>query len=165
MITPAWVKPAAALACALLLVWAGWAVNGWRLNASHQRELTALRESAAADLKAATDARDVLADRLRAQDDAAAAVLRKAQDENASLLDRVNAGTVRLRVAARCPNLLHVPEAASDSGVDPGAGAELDPAARPTYRALRDGIERSQVKLDRCQSQLRARVPQNDTSE
>lgn len=165
MIIPVWARATAVLALAVLLVGAGWAANGWRLNAAHEREIAAIRDKARDDLHAAEGERDALADRLRVQDEAAAVKLGKAKDENASLLDRVNAGAVRLRVAARCPNVLHVPEAAASAGVDSGAGVELDPAARSTYRALRNGIRTVEVKLEACQSQLRERVPQSDTSE
>ena len=130
---------------------AGWTVNGWRGAATAD-------EKALQDLKTATDARtlaegqrDALAARLRASDDLHAAKLQEAQNETNRLRDRVSAGPVRLLVAAKCPD---VPQAASAPGVDSGAGAELDPAARSAYFALRDGINRAEAKLAACQGEL-----------
>lgn len=148
-----------ALGVAVLLFFAGWAVNGWRLNAKHERDRQAWQDDADAKLKAATDARDVLADRLKQSDDAHLAALEKQRAENLTLRDRVAAGSVGLRVAAKCPVVVvHVSKAASGAGVDPGARAELDTDARADYYALRDGLARFESKLAACQSQLRGRL-------
>ena len=147
-----------AVGAGLLLVWIGWAVNGWRLTATHDRERAAWREAADAKLKTATDARDALAERLKESDDAHLDALEKKDAENKALRDRVAAGTVGLRVAAKCPAVVRVSEAASGAGVDSGAGAELDPGARSNYFALLDGLARFESKLSACQSQLRGRL-------
>ena len=118
---------------------AGWTVNGWRGAAK------------------ATDAQahiEAMAARLRASDDLHAAKLQEAQNETNRLRDRVSAGPVRLLVAAKCPADIPLPEAASAPGVDSGTGAELDPAARSAYFALRDGINRAEAKLAACQGEL-----------
>jgi prophage endopeptidase len=136
----------------------GWTVNGWRGAA-------AVNEKALQDLKTATDARtlaegqrDALAARLRASDDLHAAKLQEAQNETNRLRDRVSAGPVRLLVAAKCPAVPDLPQAASAPGVDSGTGAELDPAARSAYFALRDGINAAEGKLAACQGELRERA-------
>lgn len=147
-----------ALGVAVLLFFAGWVVNGWRLDAAHERDRQAWQDDADAKLKTATDERDVLADRLKQSDDAHLAALEVKRVENLALRDRVAAGTVGLRVAAKCPAVVRVPEAASGAGVDFGATAELDPAARPTHHALREGLAATQEVLAACQSQLRGRL-------
>ena len=118
---------------------AGWTVNGWRGAAK------------AMDAQVHIEA---MAARLRASDDLHAAKLQEAQNETNRLRDRVSAGPVRLLVAAKCPD---VPQAASAPGVDSGTGAELDPAARSAYFALRDGINRAETKLAACQAELTER--------
>jgi prophage endopeptidase len=135
----------------------GWAVNGWRASAA--ADAKALQA-----LKAATDARalaegqrDALAARLRASDDIHAARLQKAQDETNSLRDRVSAGPVRLLIAAKCPTAPDLPQAASAPSMGDGARAELNPAARSAYFALRDGINAVEGKLAACQGELRER--------
>lgn len=132
----------------------GWAVNGWRLQSAHEAERLQAAQDASETLRLAKASRDALAGRLRASDDLHAAELQKAQDETNRLRDRVSAGPVRLFVAAKCPATGTVPEAAHAPGVDPGARAELDSAARSTYFALRDGIDRAQAKLAACQAEL-----------
>ncbi len=119
---------------------AGWTVNGWRGVAK------------SADAQAQIE---VMVARLRASDDLHAAKLQEAQNETSRLRDRVSAGPVRLLVAAKCPD---VPQAASAPGVDSGTRAELDPAARSAYFALRDGINRAEAKLAACQGELIGRL-------
>lgn len=134
----------ALIAASLLAAFmSGWEVNGWRRDAD-----------VADTVRLANKARDALADRLRESDDAYAVQLQKAQDETNNLRDRVNAGPVRLRIAAKCPNM---PQAASSPGVGAGTGAELDPSARTAYFALRDGIDRTEAKLAACQAELKLR--------
>lgn len=129
---------------------AGWMTNGWRNDATRAHEFQAAAET----VRLANAARDVVADHLRASDDLHAAELQKAQDETNSLRDRVSAGPVRLRVAAKFPN---VPSVAAGPGVGAGTGAELDPSARSAYFALRDGIDRAEAKLAACQAELKLR--------
>lgn len=159
MIIPPQIRLALAAAALVGAFLAGWTAQGWRASA-------AADEKALQALKEATDARtlaegqrDALAARLRASDDLHAAQLRKSQDETNSLRDRVSAGPVRLLVAAKCPaaDLPQAPAAAAAPGVDDGARAELDPAARSDYFALREGVERCRVKVEALQGQLRER--------
>ncbi|MFY2569886.1 lysis system i-spanin subunit Rz [Achromobacter ruhlandii] len=48
-----------------------------------------------------------------------------------------------------------VPEASAAADVDHGVRAELDPAARSDYFALRAGIQRLTAQLEACQARLR----------
>lgn len=90
------------------------------------------------------------------------AALKEKADEISALRARVAAGTERLRVAARCPTV----QPAAGAGVDHGKAdgpaavpgqpgdAYLDPAAEPSYFALRDGIAHQREQLQACQSIL-----------
>lgn len=145
---------------ALLAAFAlGWLVNGWRLDAGIQRDKLERQQAFDQRIKAATDERDALAAQLRVSADDHLKQLDEARNENKALRDRVDTGAVRLRVAAKCPAVAApgMPQAPAPAGVDDGAGAELDPAARPTYWSLRDGIVACKVKVDALQDQLRKR--------
>lgn len=138
-----------ALAAALFL--AGWLVNGWRWDA---RMNDLRRTYAEATTKASEEAREresVLAEALAIIDAERTAERTKADEENARLRAAVDAGVKRLRVNVRCP-APRLPEAPAGSGVDHGAGAELDPSTRPDYFALRSGLIRVEAKLKACQA-------------
>lgn len=135
----------------------GWSVNGWRLDATYQSEQKTALEGVIHDRDAALHDRDALADKLAASDDAHALQLRKAQDETNSLRDRVSSGRVGLRVAATCPGPAESPSTPTAPGVDHGTAPELDPDARQTYFALRDGIDRTVAQLTACQGELALR--------
>lgn len=68
--------------------------------------------------------------------------LSEAQAENRRLSAAVSAGNQRLRVQATC-----VPTAASTTGVDDGATAELDADARQDYYAIRQQITQTEAAL------------------
>lgn len=135
----------------------GWGVNGWRLESAYQTEENARLGAAIAERDAMREDRDKLAVKLATNNDTHLAQLRKAQNENITLRNRVDAGTVRLRVAATCPQPVQTGES-SGATVDPGTGPELDATARPTYHALRDGIKLVTAQLEACQGELRLRV-------
>lgn len=141
-----------AVAAAVLFT-AGWTVNGWRLAT----EISTMRENAAnAVAQNVEDARALQINQQRAiaEIDAARTKERsQAHDEINRLRARVDAGAVRLRIAARCP-APDVPGTADGPGVDHGAGAELNAAARSDYFALRDGLARQSAKLTACQDVL-----------
>jgi hypothetical protein len=79
----------------------------------------------------------------------------KEKDDEIIRLRKLPANTVRLRVAATCPNTGRLPEATTASGVDHAASAELDPIARQAYFDLRDGINRQYEQLNACQQLLK----------
>lgn len=89
--------------------------------------------------------------------------LKEKSDEIAALRASIAAGTVRLRVAARCPDLPATPAGAgvgdgeahrSDPVAGPAGGPYLDPAAEPAYFALKDGLIRQREQLLACQEIL-----------
>lgn len=147
---------------------AGMLIAGVPLSWRHDAAMARLESQQAAALSTqSTDAAKRLRD---AQDDMAAKAaawaetetdlygkLRNAENENASLRADIDAGRQRLRVRAVCPASpgAGMPSTGTASGMDHGATAELDPASRPDYFALRDGIERVTRQLEACQSRLR----------
>lgn len=143
--------PAQVLALIALVISIGSAAAGWSYRA-------ALCDSALADvrhqhdlaLQAAHAGRQALAERINANDRAAIVRLREAKDANDRLSAAVAAGERRLRVAAKCPGAT----SAAGAGVDHAGTAELDPAARPAYFALRDGIDQQRQQLMACQGVL-----------
>lgn len=96
-----------------------------------------------------------LAGELSAANDKHTNELRSAQNETNHLRDRIAAGAGSLRVSATCPPS---PGLNAGSHVDSGTWAELDPAARLAYFALRDGIDRASAQLAACQDELRLRT-------
>ena len=59
-------------------------------------------------------------------------------------------------VRAACPAAGGgMPEAGAATGVGHGTRAELDPAARSDYFALRAGIQQITAQLEACQARLR----------
>lgn len=152
-----------ALACATAFG-AGWMVNGWRLSgdvAEMAGRIDKIKASyATATLKATREAderQQVLTDAIAIIDAENEAERTKANAENSRLRAAVDGGAVSLRVPVRCPAAAPgVPPAAPGGRLDRGTGAELDPAARPDYFALRDGLTRAVAKLAACQQILRA---------
>ncbi len=159
--TPAQIKlavMAGSLVAAFSAGWCGgWYVNGWRLSSGFNAERVAQRDAAAETLRIALADRDRKSDELRTSNDTNLSKLQGARDETNRLRDRVAADAVRLRVRVACP-VAGVPAASAPSGVADGAGAELDPAARPAYFALRDALTLAERKLAGCQDELRARA-------
>lgn len=76
------------------------------------------------------------------------------ENETSALERAVADGTKRLRIKASCP-------AVSADGTIPGGAvsgtAELDPAVRQDYFALRRGLDRQYAELQFCRSELRKR--------
>lgn len=138
--------------------WAGWAGNGWRLNAENDRERLELAKQAARQLDAMTADRDAKAAELATSNDKHLAELQGAQNETNRLRDCLRTGSCGLRVAATCPDYPSVPQATAAPGVDSGTRAELTPDAESAYFALRDGIDRTEAKLAACQDELRVRA-------
>lgn len=141
-------------AAAVALFIAGWTVNGWRWDAKwNEREA----EYAAAVTKATEEAREreqVMADAFAMIDAERTAERTKANEESRRLRAAVDAGTVSLRIAARCPAGLS--ETAAGPGVGDGTGAELSADARSDYFTLREGLTRQAEKLSACQAILKA---------
>lgn len=78
--------------------------------------------------------------------------MRNAQVQDNALRADVDAGRQRLHVAATCsPANGGVIKGGTAARVGDGARAELDPAARSDYFALRAGIQRLTAQLAACQ--------------
>nr|WP_275253909.1 lysis system i-spanin subunit Rz [Achromobacter xylosoxidans] len=154
---------AAALAGGLALGAAAWTAQGWRYG----EQLAGLRASRADEVaEGQRHAREILArrhadvaeinERNGRAEWAAYGGMRNAQIQDDGLRADVDAGRQRLHVRAACTAAGRgVPEASAAAGVDHGARAELDPAARSDYFALRAGIRRLTAQLEACQARLR----------
>ncbi len=151
---------AAAVAGAVLVGCAAWTAQEWRYGAKvarmeadesgrvadaqrHAREILQRRHAEVAEIN----------ERNAKSEWAAYGGLRSAQTKDESLRADVDAGRQRLHVAADCTAASGgVPEVGATARVGDGARAELDPAARPDYFALRAGIRRVTAQLAACQA-------------
>lgn len=159
-----YLKLAAGIAIAVLCFAVGTVTTAWRyqakiakLDAEHK---TAISKANAATLKAqqeldAERARKVTV--VAAIDTEQHQQLSKALAENEKLRASVAAGSVRLRVNAKCPA---APSVMSGTGqaasVGDGTHAELASDARSDYFALRAGIIVKERQLEACQQVLEA---------
>ena len=133
----------------------GWGANGWRLDAAYQKENNARLQAVAIQRDAAKADLEKLTAELSENNDTHTAQLKKVQNENNTLRNRISAGAVSLRVSATCPdNHAQKPTSAS---VDNGTRPELDATVRPDYYALRDGINQVTAQLGACQGELSIR--------
>lgn len=142
---------------------AAWKAQSWRYGA----EIAAMKEDQAARVaESQRQAREILERRVAEVGQinernakaewAAYGGMRNAQVQDDSLRADVDAGRQRLHVAAACPAASSgVPKAGSGARVGDGARAELDPAARPDYFALRAGIRRVTAQLAVCQARFK----------
>lgn len=153
---------AAALAGGLAFGAAAWTAQGWRYG-----EQLAVQRAARADevAEGQRQAREILArrhaevaeinERNGRAEWAAYGGMRNAQIQDDGLRADVDAGRQRLHVRAACPAAGRgVSEAGAAAGVGHGTRAELDPAARSDYFALRSGIQRLTAQLGACQARL-----------
>lgn len=139
-----------------LLVGAGgsWYVQGLRWDS----DVADIRHNADVAISANVDAVNQQLIASRAQTEAIRATFidyKTGKENEISALDRAVAdGTKRLRVKASCPAVR------ADGTIPGGAGngtAELDPAVRQDYFALRRGLDRQFAELQFCRSELRKR--------
>lgn len=119
-------------------------------QAKHEAIHQSIIASHADALSLAYQEREQLAKRISKLDHESSQRLRVAQDENAALAAAVANGKRRLYVAAKCP----AATTASVASVGDGEAPELNPAARPAYNALRDGITKQFEQLTTCQDIL-----------
>ena len=131
-----------------------WNVQGlrWGNDINHRDRVAA--EAIAANVDAVNQ--QLIASRAQTEAIRATFIEYKAGKENeTSALERAVAdGTKRLRIKASCPA---VP---ADGTLPGGAGsgtAELEPAARSDYYALKRGADRQYADLQFCRSELRKR--------
>jgi prophage endopeptidase len=166
---PPQVKLIASLVGAALLVailfGAGWTVRGWRADAAIEQ----IKAEDAATAKRLSDAATEASEQARQTerqwvqkvsdlDEQHAKELNDAKQENDRLRAAVDAGSVRLRVHAKCVAAAassSVPASAAAASVDDGSTVELDAGARQDYFALRAGIEHDQKLILGLQSYVR----------
>lgn len=158
-------KGYAAAAGVALVVGAGaaWTAQGWRYGA----QIADMRADGADQIAdAQRQAREILQRRMAEVGEvnernakaewAAYGGMRSAQIEDDGLRADVDAGRQRLLVPANCPPAGgRMPATGAAARVGDGASAELDPAARSDYFALRAGIQRLTAQLGVCQARLR----------
>lgn len=135
----------------------GYKVADWRLTAKANAEALERAQRAEKARDEAIAAYNHLAGELATSNDRHTNELRNAQNETTRLRDRLNAGSIGLRLAGTCPRVGET-QSAPGARVDTGTGAELDSTARRAYFALRDGIDRASAQLAACQDELRLRV-------
>lgn len=138
-----------------LLVWAGVAVAVllllWRIDHLANDRETLVRErdqlsARAASLQNTLRLQRELTSTAEALDRKHAEELTNANAELEELRRRVGTGSQRLLVKADCPDT-RVSATAGAAGVDDGATAELTPAARQDYFALRGQLIRTEAAL------------------
>lgn len=152
-------KPAAMLILALL-IWLhgdrhGAAEKDLAWTAKWNQHLAADEQAYAATLAAYQKKHDDDAALIAILEAQGYAALQEKQRENAALRAAVDAGRVRLRVKATCPQMPAAPGTPQDPGLGDGAAAELDPAARQDYLDLRAGIGHQFQQLTACQAMLK----------
>jgi len=150
---------AAALVGAVL----GWGVQGWRLgerlanNRADQAEKVADGQRQAREILERRHAAVANINEKNARAEwAAYGGMRNAQVQDDRLRADVDAGRKWLHVTAACPAAGGgVPDPGAGTGMGNGARAELDPAARSDYFALRAGIQQVTAQLAACQATRR----------
>jgi len=138
---------------------AGATINGWRWEAklseqeAEQAKFVAeLHHNALLAERAAANTRDQAAQAIAALDQRHTEELTHANAENERLRADIDAGRRRLRIHATCPGLPNPEATAGAAGLDHATGAELDPAARQDYHALRASITRTEAQLRALQA-------------
>lgn len=159
-----WRGYAAAFAVGALIAGAAaWKAQSWRYGAE-LAEMKADQAARVADSQ--RQAREILERRVAEVGQinernakaewAAYGGMRNAQVQDDALRADVDAGRQRLHVAANCPaSSSGVPNARAGARMGNGTRAELDPAARSDYFALRAGIQQVTAQLAACQARIR----------
>ena len=153
---------------ALLLLTAGgvWKVQDWRYGkqlaeqfGTHQADLTAISNAAAAQVRADQAKRLALEQRLAASDQTHHEALTNAQKDQDRLRDRLATSDLRLSVlldATDAAKGCGVPATAGTGGVDHAAvRARLDPAHAQRIIAITDEGDRGLIALQACQAYIR----------
>ncbi len=140
---------------AIALFTAGWVANGWRKDREAADLRASLSQQGAEAISTAYAWRDILTQHISEIDSAATAREAKNHAEISDLRSRVDAGSVRLRLAARCP-AADLPAAPPGAVPSDGAAAELDPSARSDYFALREALKQQTGKISDLQAILRS---------
>lgn len=133
---------------------AAWYVQGLRWD----NDVASIRHDSDVAISANVDAVNQKLIASRAQTEAIRQTFieyKQGKENETSALERaVVDGTKRLRVKASCPA---VPADGTVPGGAVSGTAELDPAVRQDYFALRRGLDRQYAELQFCRSELRKR--------
>jgi len=134
---------------------AAWYVQGLRWDS----DVADIRHASDTAIAANVDAvnQQLIASRAQTEAIRATFIEYKAGKENeTSALERAVAdGTKRLRIKATCPAAVRADGTVSGGAVS--GTAELDPAVRQDYFALRRGLDRQYAELQFCRSELKKR--------
>lgn len=146
---------AAAVAVAALMALsagAAWKWQAYRYEAKIAKAETAISTERTEAMRLILAEQESSHRRMAEADKKATQELSDADLKITDLEQRVAAGPARLYVAAKCPTNKQLPEAGATPGLGGGGGerAELDPAFRPSYFALRRGIVKLEAALDAC---------------
>ena len=155
-----WIGLAVLVGCS---VFSTWKVEAWRhgkqladLSASHQADLTAISNAAAAQALQALERQQAT---LKALDELDAnATTEKARDlaKNEKLRADVAAGDRRLRIVGRCSaDSSNLPSSTSAARLDDGGTVELAGAAGRTVFDIRAGVIKDQAALKGLQQYVR----------
>ena len=155
-----WIGLAVLVGCS---VFSTWKVDAWRygkqlakLSASHQADLTAISNAAAAQVRQALEKQQVTQKALAELD--AKSTKEKASDlaENERLRADVAAGDRRLRIAGRCStSSSDLSDTTNTARMDDGSTVELAGAAGRTVFDIRAGIIKDRAALKGLQEYLR----------
>lgn len=153
-----------ALVAGVLLFGGGYWLRGIQADRDAERAANVVAierkeqaEDQARRLAQARESEQAKAKALAELDAQATAQQKAAQHENEKLRSCIDSGSgcgLRVKVIT-APATGRVPGAASDSSVGVAASAELDPAARQDYYALRAGLAEQRQQLLTCQAALR----------
>ena len=165
--SPGAMKLAVAGVLALLLLTAGgvWKVQDWRYGqklaeqeGTHQADLTAISNAAAAQVRADQDKRLALEQRLAASDQTHHEALTNAQKDQDRLRDRLATSDLRLSVllAEDSTGGCSVSAGTGAGGVvHGGARARLDPAHAQRIIGITDAGDQGLIALAACQAYVR----------
>ena len=155
-----WIGLAVLVGCS---VFSTWKVDAWRygkqlakLSASHQADLTAISNAAAAQVRQALERQQATQKAMAELDANATTEKAHALAENEKLRADVAAGDRRLRIAGRCSaDSSNLSDTTSSARLDDGGTVELAGAAGGTVFDIRAGIIKDRAALKGLQEYVR----------
>ena len=160
-----YMKAGAILLLVAIACFSTWKVDAWRYgkqlaeqSGTHQADLTAITNAAAAQVRADQEQRLALEQRLAASDQTHHEALTNAQKDQARLRDRLATSDLRLSVllAEDSTGGCSVPAGTGAGGVvHGGARARLDPAHAQRIIGITDEGDRGLIALQACQAYVR----------
>ena len=155
-----WIGLAVLVGCS---IFSTWKVDAWRygkqlakLSASHQADMTAIANAAAAQVRQALERQQATQKALAELDAKATTEKAHALAENEKLRADVAAGDRRLRIAGRCSSSSgNLPDTTSTARLDDGSTVELAGDAGRTVFDIRAGIIKDRAALKGLQRYVR----------